>query len=52
MAFTGTAVIKQISDGIAGVAIPAGEGTIGLSGATGTAPDVRLDLEIWVKYHL
>ncbi len=46
MAFTGTAAIKQISDGIVrvtGLSLGAGaSGTIGLSGATGSAPEVKL----------
>lgn len=46
MAFTGTAVIKQISDSmvrITGLSIGAGaNGTIGLAGATGSTPGVRL----------
>ncbi len=46
MAFTGTAATKQISDGIVritGLSLGAGaSGTIGLSGATGSAPEVLL----------
>jgi hypothetical protein len=46
MAFTGTAVVKQISDRlvrITGLSLAAGVGgTIGLFGATGSAPDVEL----------
>ena len=50
MAFIGTPVVKQIADNIvriAGVALPAadgssGSGTIGLSGASGSPPDIRL----------
>jgi len=47
MAFTGTPIITQITDGIVritGVALPGDGtgGTIGLAGATGTPPDVRL----------
>ena len=46
MAFTGTAVVTQISDRlvrITGLALDAGaSGTIGLNGATGTAPGVEL----------
>jgi hypothetical protein len=51
MAFIGTAVVTQIKDNmvrVTGVSLaPGGEGggnigTVGLHGATGTAPDVRL----------
>lgn len=51
MAFIGTAVVTQIKDNmvrITGLSLapagegPVGEGTFGLHGATGTAPDVRL----------
>lgn len=47
MAFTGTAVVRQISDRIVritGVTLSGGgaQGTIGLHNATGSAPDVRL----------
>ena len=46
MAFTGTATVKQISDRlvrITGLSLTAGAaGTIGLNGATGTAPGVEL----------
>lgn len=46
MAFTGTAVVKQISDRIVritGLSLATGAaGTIGLFGATGSAPGVRL----------
>lgn len=46
MAFTGTPIVTQVADGIVritGVALPAaGSGTIGLFGATGSAPNVRL----------
>lgn len=46
MAFAGTAVVKQVSDGIVritGVSLGAGaSGTIGLFGATGSAPNIRL----------
>ncbi len=46
MAFTGTAVVKQVSDRqvrITGLSLGAGaSGTIGLNGATGTTPGVTL----------
>lgn len=46
MAFTGTATIKQISDRIVritGLSLAgSASGTIGLHGATGSAPDVKL----------
>lgn len=46
MAFTGTAVVKQVADGIVritGLSLAAGaSGTIGLAGATGTTPGVTL----------
>jgi hypothetical protein len=51
MAFTGTPIVTQITDSvvrITGIAVPEGsgptdgQGTIGLSGATGDEPDVRL----------
>jgi hypothetical protein len=46
MAFTGTAVVKQISDRIVRITgvslVAAASGTIGLFGATGTAPGVTL----------
>jgi hypothetical protein len=46
MAFTGTPVVKQISDRIVritGLSLAgSASGTIGLNGATGTPPDVRL----------
>jgi hypothetical protein len=46
MAFTGTAVVKQVTDRqvrITGLSLGAGaSGTIGLNGATGTAPGVTL----------
>ncbi len=46
MAFTGTAVVKQISDSIVRITglslAAAASGTIGLFGATGTAPGVTL----------
>ncbi len=46
MAFTGTASVAQVSDRqvrITGLSLDAGaSGTIGLSGATGTAPGVTL----------
>jgi len=46
MAFTGSATIKQISDRIVritGLSLAgSATGTIGLAGATGTPPDVRL----------
>lgn len=46
MAFTGTPTIKQISDSevrITGLSLIAGAtGTIGLAGATGSAPDVEI----------
>lgn len=46
MAFTGTAVVTQITDRIVritGLSLAAtATGTIGLAGATGSAPDVKL----------
>jgi len=46
MAFTGTAVVKQVSDSIVritGLSLAgSASGTIGLHGATGGAPDVTL----------
>lgn len=51
MSFTGTPIVKQIADNIvriAGIALPgasgpgSAQGTIGLFGATGDDPDVRL----------
>jgi hypothetical protein len=46
MAFTGSPVVKQVSDSIVritGVSLTAGaNGTIGLDGATGAAPGIRL----------
>jgi len=46
MAFTGTAVVTQVADNlvrITGLSLGSGAaGTIGLNGATGTAPGVRL----------
>jgi hypothetical protein len=46
MAFTGTAVVKQVSDRIVritGISLASlASGTIGLTGATGTAPGVTL----------
>jgi hypothetical protein len=46
MAFTGTPVVKQISDRIVRITglslLATANGTIGLAGATGTAPGVEL----------
>jgi len=46
MPFIGTAVIKQISDRkvrITGLSLgESGDGSVGLAGATGSAPDVKL----------
>ncbi len=55
MAFTGSAVVKQVSDRIVritGLSLAAGaSGTIGLSGATGSAPGVTLPESFQTKHY-
>lgn len=55
MAFTGTAVVKQITDQIVritGLSLAAGAaGTIGLTGETGTAPGVTLPASFKTEHY-
>jgi len=55
MAFTGTAVIKQIADNkvrITGISLANGAaGTIGLHGATGTTPGVTLPEQFKTEHY-
>jgi hypothetical protein len=55
MAFTGTAVVKQVSDRIVRITglslASAAAGTIGLTGATGTAPGVTLPASFKTEHY-